>query len=485
MRFFRSLILFTLLWGLAGCGRSGGDPLPNIIIILADDLGYNDLSIYRQNQTQYHSHPSTSETPHIDRLASEGMRFTNFYCGAAVCSPSRAALLTGRNSTRLGIYNWIPPGQPMHLRDSEITIAELVKQAGYRTAHFGKWHLTSQGMGQPLPMDQGYDDAFYTFNNAEPSHLDPVNFFRDGISAGPLSGYSCQLVVDEAISWLEDNASDQDPFYINVWFNEPHEKVAAPPELASRHQYHKDYYGAIENMDLAVGRLLEYLKKVDLDRQTVVIFTSDNGSQVPGSNDPLRGEKAFNYEGGIRVPMIVRWPGHVKGGTVSSFPGSFTDIFPTIAAITGVPPPGKRTLDGVDLAPVLTGAAVQPSRKPPLFFFRYFHDPVCMLRQDDMVLLGYIHDPLPQMEDYDQQALANLKPEEGQPPWSMWNFQQIHMDFLKTAIPEHFELYNITVDPHQEHDLSGRDPEQVSQMKRLMLDLREEMIREGGDWYQE
>ena len=491
----RSPILAALIISItmAGCNRTPAPERPNIILILADDLGYNDLTCYREanpclsdlnpaDQTVA-DRPPTASTPHIDRLAEEGMRFTDFYCGAAVCSPSRSSLLTGRNCTRMGIYNWIPPNQPMHLRDSEITIGEMLREAGYKTAHFGKWHLTAEGMGQPLPGDQGYGYSFFTYNNANPSHRNPVNFFRDTVPVGELEGYSCQLVVDEALKWLRSEENSDQPFYINVWFNEPHDKVAAPEELTGRHRYNEEYYGCIENMDLAVGRLLEYLERQNLVQNTVVIFTSDNGSQVVASNDPLRGEKAFNFEGGVRIPFLIRWPGRVPAEEVSKVPGSFTDILPSIASVTGAVMPGDRILDGEDLSEVFTAANQSFERSTPIFFFRYFHDPVCMLRDGDWVLLGYQDGPLPYERDYNQPALARLKPDRDKPTWSMWGFQQKHMSFLKGAIPVNFELYDIRNDISQRTDLSLEFPEVVGRMKTEMLELRGEMIEEGGDWY--
>lgn len=486
----RNIVAILMLAGgiVFGCSRSGEERPPNLILILADDLGYNDLGCYRYENEQLSETPPTARTPSLDRLAEQGMRFIDFYCGAAVCSPSRSALLTGRNCTRAGIYNWIPSRQPMHLRDGEVTIAELLKEKGYRTAHFGKWHLTAEGMGQPLPVDQGYETAFFTYNNAEPSHHNPVNFFRDTVAVGPLEGYSCQLVAGEAIAWLKDHTSNGESFYINVWFNEPHEKVAAPPELAARHSYHHEYYGCIENMDLAVGRLLASLEELGLTENTLVIFTSDNGSQMVASNDPLRGEKAFNYEGGIRVPFIARWPGKIPAGTVSAVPGYFADVLPTVAgltgtALTGTAIPAGRRLDGEDLSGVLLGKEEEFSRSEPIFFFRYFHDPVCMLRDGDWVLLGFQDAPFPWQADYDQKELANLKPGPGEPDWSMWGFQQSHMEYLVDAVPRQFELYHIRQDISQREDLGDRYPELVERLRRKMLELREEMIGEGGNWY--
>ncbi len=475
-----AIVLFS---GLSGCQPDAEPAGPNVVLILADDLGYNDLTCYRESHEGELAKRPTATTPNIDCLADQGMRFTDFYCGAAVCSPSRAALLTGRNCTRTGIYNWIPPQQPMHLRESEVTLGEMLGAAGYRTAHFGKWHLTAEGTGQPLPGDQGYGTTFFTYNNAQPSHQNPVNFLRGGREAGPLQGYSCQLVMDEALKWLQEGAGEESPFYINIWFNEPHEKVAAPDSLKARHSYNQAYYGCIENMDHAVGRLLRYMEEQGLEEETLVIFTSDNGSQVVGSNKPLRGEKAFNLEGGIRVPFLVRWPGAIPAGVVSNATGSFTDVLPTLGSMTGIPVPSGRILDGEDLSPILTGKADSYERETPVFFFRYFHDPVCMLREGKWVLLGYQEQPLEYQENYDQRELANLKPDPDTPRWSMWNFQPRHMEYLKGAIPVNFQLFDMESDIGQMEDLSERHPEILIRMKKKMFRLREEMIGEGGDWY--
>lgn len=390
MRFILKACTFICVIMIGGGVQAQTNEKPNIIVILADDLGYNDVSVYRKMHIEQAEKAPTSQTPNIDLLAEQGMMFTDFYAGAAVCSPSRAALMTGRNASRVGVYNWIPENSPMHLRSEEVTMAEVLKENGYATGHFGKWHLTSQGTRQPLPNDQGFDYSFYAYNNAIPSHRNPENYFRNGEAAGKLEGYACHLVVDEAIDWLErKHESSSKPFYLNVWFNEPHLKVAAPKELTKRHTYNQAYYGAIENMDLAVGRLLSYLKDKGMEEETMVIFTSDNGSRWDHSNDPLRGEKCFNFEGGIRVPFMIKWPGHIPSGQVSEVAGSFTDILPSVAEIAGTSLPADRTIDGVSLASVFKGTSAVPERDKPIFFYRYFHDPVCMLREGDWCLLGY------------------------------------------------------------------------------------------------
>ena len=188
---------------------------PNIVILLADDLGSKDLGCYG----------GPVKTPVLDGLAARGVRFTDFHAGAAVCSPSRATLLTGRQNLRTGIYGVLQDHwHNMHLLEREVTIAEVLQQAGYGTAHFGKWHIgmTSGKRKKPTLQEHGFDYWFGLSNGASPSHKDPVNFIRNGKRVGPMKGYSCQIVVSDAIHWLETKANPDQPFFMNIWFNEPH-----------------------------------------------------------------------------------------------------------------------------------------------------------------------------------------------------------------------------------------------------------------------
>jgi arylsulfatase A len=476
--------VFSLL--AIGCQQTNQkETRPNIIFILADDLGYDDLSFYREKFGEESEFEPTSQTPNIDLLAKEGKYFSDFYCGAAVCSPSRAVLLTGRNNARLGIYNWIPPKVPMHLEESEITTAEILKEANYNTGHFGKWHLTSNDMPQPEPLDQGFDYAFWTHNNAIPSHKNPVNFIRNREELGELKGYSCDLVVDETMNWLNKHKDDKEPFFANVWFHEAHQVEAAPDSLKQRHQRNKAYYGCIENMDYAVGRLMKYLKDNKLDENTLILFSSDNGSEKLGSNIPFRGEKCFQYEGGIRVPFIAVWPNKIEPNSSSDFTGFFGDVLPSIAQIAQVSKPEDRKIDGIDITDVLLGKKETIEREQPLFFYRYFHDPICMLREGDMVLLGYQNPPEPRKEDYDHVEEALFKPQKGEGKWSAWSFDKSHMDALMLQEPKYFELYNITQDKGQRYNIDSKHPQQLERMKETMLKLKDEMVSEGGDWFKE
>jgi arylsulfatase A len=226
-------------------------------------------------------------------------------------------------------------------------------------------------------------------------------------------------------------------------------------------------------MDHSIGRLMNYLELNGLEENTIVIFTSDNGSQWDHSNDPLRGEKHFNYEGGIRVPFIIRWDEKIQKGNVNNFPGSFTDIFPSIAALVKTHLPSDRKYDGIDISPVFLGEITEMGRKEPIFFYRYFHDPICMLREGDWCLLGY-DELIPKAESLDEGQLGKLKP---------WHFMPNHMEYLKPLKPNQFELYNLKEDKEQDIDLSEKYPEIVSKMKIKMMELRAEMIAEGGDWY--
>ncbi|MAT14199.1 MAG: arylsulfatase, partial [Planctomyces sp.] len=315
---------------------------PNVLIILCDDLGYNDLGCF--------GHPAI-KSPALDKLASEGMRFTDCYAAAPVCSPSRVGMMSGRTPHRLGVFDWIPEGSPMHMKADETTFANLLKRNGYQTAHIGKWHCNGQfnRPSQPQPNDHGFDYWFSTQNNALPTHHEPVNFVRNGEEVDKLEGYSSDIIVDDAIRWLNERNEEQ-PFCLVVWFHSPHEVIATAPEYVEQYKEYEplkraEYYGNVAQMDAATGRLLKEIDEQQLRDETFVFFTSDNGpetlnrygersSRSYGSSDPLRGMKLHVYEGGIRVPGIIRWPGHVDAGTLSHEPISGVDVLPTVCAVT-------------------------------------------------------------------------------------------------------------------------------------------------------
>ena len=373
--------LLCLLMGFALPGvlsaKESKKDRPNFVVILCDDLGYGDLACY--------GHPHI-KTPHLDKLATQGMRLTSCYAAAPVCSPSRAGMLTGRTPNRSGVYNWIPGNHVMHLRKDEVTVAAMLKNSGYDTAHVGKWHCNGKfnSPAQPQPGDHGFNHWFATQNNAAPSHENPRNFVRNGKPVGPMEGYACQLVADEGVDWLRNGRDKQKPFFLFTCFHEPHEPVASPDKMTAgysevaRNKLEAEYFANVENMDAAVGKLMAALDELKLADNTLVFFTSDNGPETLrryggaarsfGSPGPLRGMKLWLYEGGIRVPFLARWPARLPAGETFDAPVHHFDMYATAAAAAGADLPTDRVMDGVDLTAYVTGIDTTQAPHEYLFF---------------------------------------------------------------------------------------------------------------------
>ncbi len=439
------LALATLLaWGE---NLVADEARPNVIIFLADDLGYGDLGCYGH---------AVIKTPHLDRFAREGMRFTQCYAACPVCSPSRAAILTGRTPYRNGVFTWIPANSFLHLRSSEITLPKLLREAGYCTCHVGKWHLNGnlRAPKQPQPSDHGYDWWFATQNNAEPSHQNPVNFVRNGQPVGKLEGYSALLVVQEAIQWLRKHRDPRKPFFLTVWTHEPHlpiesapEFLALYPDLVRSDPDRAQHHANVSQLDHAFGTLMLTLDELGLRNNTLVVFTSDNGPEgagtkgrTRGSTGGLRGRKRSLYEGGIRVPGIIRWPNHIAPNTVCDTPIIGSDLFPTVLAAAGVTAPKDRTLDGVNLLPLLAGKPL--TRSLPMYW-RYHAAPGPFKVA---------------MRDGDWKILADL------------NFTQ-------------FELYHLGNDPKETQNLADKHPDKLDELRTRLRQLHEEIEKEGPDWW--
>lgn len=442
---------------------------PNIVLVLADDLGYGDLGCY--------GHPRL-QTPHLDAFAREGLRLTDCYAAAPNCSPSRTGLMTGRTPYRVGIHNWIPMFSPMHVRAEEITIATLLRDAGYATCHVGKWHLNGRFNlpEQPQPSDHGFDHWFSTQNNALPTHHNPFNFVRNGRAVGELTGYSAQLVVDEAIDWLRHRAETDQPFFLFVCFHEPHEPIATAPRFSQRYEAPADstlpeHHGNITQMDHAFGRLMRHLDAQDLRDSTLVVFTSDNGPAITnwhphGSTGGLREKKGHVYEGGIRVPGIIRWPGVVAAGRESDVPVSGVDWLPTLCDIVGLTPPDDRTLDGTSILPLLED---QPfARQKPLYWhFNYARSA-----------------PKVAMRDGRWKILATLTGPELQPGGDLTDDE---MTAIKTAELDHFQLYDLRSDPQETRDLATVETRRLQTMaerlRAVYRDVRDESpVWPAWDW---
>ena len=365
--------LLALLPGSLGAAEPQGRP-PNIIVLLNDDQGSGDLGVA--------GHPFI-KTPHLDRLAQEGCRFTDFYATAPVCSPSRAGFITGRIQSRFGLHHLINGGEKadlplfQYIPPTEPMLPRLLHQAGYATAHFGKWHCSfSERPGSPSMRDYGFDTAKILNAGRMGSYF---NSKWDGDEGRTQSTdrWTADAYVDDAIAFIE--RSGDRPFFVNLWSFAPHQEVEASSEFRALYadlpENEQHYFGAISQMDAAYGRLLEFLKQKGLMDNTIIFFSSDNGPEphlIPwsdrarGSTGGLRGAKHALYEGGIRVPAIVYWPGVAVPGSVCRQPVWMPDVTATFCAAAGVSAPDDRPFDGVDLRPALRGKTL--SRPDPLFW---------------------------------------------------------------------------------------------------------------------
>ena len=437
---------------------------PNILFMMSDDLGYGDIACY--------GHPVV-KTPHIDRLASQGLRLTSYYAASPICSPSRAGLMTGRTPHRVGVHNWIGDGSPVHLPRGEITVAALLRDAGYDTCHVGKWHLNGRfnEPDQPQPNDHGFNHWFSTQNNAIPSHQNPRNFVRNGEPVGELQGFSSHIVAEEAARWLKETHQREKPFFLYVCFHEPHEVIVSAQEYLDQYpdvddNRRSERLANITQMDAAVGKILAALDESGHRDNTLVVFTSDNGPATPpthpfGSAGPLRGVKGNVYEGGIRVPAIIRWPGHSTAGKESDEPISAVDWLPTLCEIAGAQPPTDRTLDGASMLPLFDGEPIQ--RKRPLYWqFSFGATPKKVA-----------------IRDGDWKLLAGITP---MPPRTGASILPGQMDEMKKAELTDFELYNLRNDIGETQEQSHAEPERLADLKAKMREIYLEVREESPVW---
>lgn len=364
--------------GAAGNDRapSSRADRPNIVVLLADDLGYGDLSSY--------GHP-TIRTPHLDRMAEEGVRLTSFYAAAPSCTPSRAALLTGRYPVRSGLPHVLGPDARTGLPASEVTLAEALKARGYRTAAVGKWHLGHRP--EFLPTAHGFDTYFgvpYSNDMTRPwvPSDEPVPLLRGAVVVErPVEQATLtRRYTEEAVRFMRGAGGE--PFFVYLAYTMPHLPIHASERFRGRSR--AGLYGdVIEEIDWSVGQILEALPALGVDRDTIVVFTSDNGPWLDlparmlqggvrpwhaGSPGPLRGAKATTYEGGLRVPGIARWPARIPAGQVSAELATVMDLYTTLVRAAGGEPPRDRPVDGQDILPLLAGRAPSPTKV--FYYFR-------------------------------------------------------------------------------------------------------------------
>ena len=331
------------------------------MLILADDLGYGDLGCFGATDIR---------TPHIDRLAREGTRLTDFYAAGAVCTPTRASLMTGRYPQRVGLEWAISPGQKEPgLPTSETSIARMLKDQGYATAMFGKWHLGYRPEFGPVA--HGFDE-FFGLLSADIDHYSHREItgepdLYEGTKPVKREGYSTDLITQRAVAFID--RPSREPFFLYVAYNAVHwpfQPPDRPDDVRDRRSWYLgnrgDYARMVERLDHGVGEILAALEQRGVLDQTVVIFANDNGGERLSRNTPLFHHKGTLWEGGIRVPCVIRWPGHIPAGVSSAQPSISMDLSATILAATGTEVPAGRESDGVNLVPILDGKAPAASR---------------------------------------------------------------------------------------------------------------------------
>lgn len=418
-------LLILLLASLVTGGlRAAQPPPPNIVWIWADNLAYGDLGVYRSDHVK---------TPVIDRLAAEGARFTQYYVAHTVCSPSRAALLTGRQPFRVGIVDVLRPDGPSGLPADEITLAEALRGQGYATQAIGKWHLGDRR--KFLPTQNGFDHYF-----GLPYSMDmlPTVLYRDNEIVDRLDGDKVQDVTirmtDEAIRFIESNR--ERPFFLYFSHTIPHPPLNLPKSV--RTPGRPIYDDAIEHMDEQIGRVIDALDRLGLRENTLVIFTSDNGPMNRGGDTGgLRGRIRDSYEGGVRVPFIARWPGSIPPGQVIDTPAIAYDMFPTLLMLAGGQLPSDRVYDGQDIWPVLSGKGDFHRQKP---FIWVYLDNVTAIRD------------------------------------GRWKLHVAHRD--QTLDPP--ELYDIEQDPAETRNLQEEHPEVVARLRAALDEMQKQVPKVWG-----
>ena len=457
LKFFWILLSTSMIVSFLSCrnaDRESNKPTtkesPNFLLFFIDDLGRQDLGCYGNDFI---------ETPNIDRLAEQGMRWTNAYSSCPVSSPTRVALLTGKNPAKVNFTGHIPavidhrypehgriipPRNLMHIPKEEVILPEAIKPAGYRSISIGKWHLGHKGY---WPTDMGFDEnvAGWT-HGSPPSHFypyeasdQPWNPSIPTLKGGKEGKYLTDRLTDEAISFIKEN-KDQ-PFLVYLTHYAVHTPLQAPEVLVEKYKQKKAetgnkridpvYAAMVESVDKNVGRVLETLKNLELEKETIVIFASDNGA-VEGIADlrPYRAGKGYLYEGGIRVPYLMKWPGHIEPGSVSEVPTKTEDIYATIVDIVGKKAQPGNPLDGRSLVNDFTESLDKPSEVEMHWYFPH-----------------YIRN---------QPGAAIISGE---------------FKFIEFYDPEKMELYNLAEDPGETNDLSD-SPEYRWKVKELQGKLR-------------
>lgn len=455
-RHFRFIIALFLCMG-AGVIQAK-ERLPNVILIFADDLGYGDVGAF------YDDCPF--ETPRLDQMASEGAMLTRFYVPTPFCAPSRGTILTGRYPFRHTVVRNPAPDAGQNnigLPSSEITIAEILKEQGYSTAMFGKWHLGHRE--QWLPRTQGFDEYQGILYSND---MFPVQMVRnEEVIEYPVpQGKLSQLYTDLTLDFVE--RKQEDPFFVYLPMAMPHKPLAVSDDFYTPDTPKNLYADVIAELDYSVGRILDRLEELKLDENTLVIFTSDNGPFFGGSSGGLRGMKGRIWEGGYRVPMIVRMPGTIPKGVVNPHPAATIDILPTICQLTGSPIPGDRVIDGTDLMPMLVDGQI---KSPHEAIFGMNGAKLAVIQSDEWKLhvmnpgsVNMVNGPLEiarkRMNRRAPDGVTIIAP-----------FEQADITEypgISTGVePSAMMLFDVRNDPGEQVDLADKNPRVVKRLKGL------------------
>ncbi|SKA97263.1 Arylsulfatase A [Prosthecobacter debontii] len=449
---------------------------PNIILVMADDQGWGDMA--------YNGHPHL-KTPNFDAMAREGIRFDNFHAAAPVCSPTRGSVMTGRTPNRYGCFSW---GYP--LRPQEITVAEVLKEAGYTTGHYGKWHLGGVQKASPVsPGASGFDHWISAPNFFD---LDPI--LSDEGVAKQFQGDSSDVTAELAIQFIRQQTNQKQRFLAVVWFgspHSPHQALEADRALyADQPKKVRDFYGEITAMDRAFGRLRQELRDLDIEENTVLWYCSDNGALPKiGSAGERRGNKGSVYEGGLLVPALLEWPALFKEPRVITGPCVTSDILPTIMAMTQVKPEKSLKLDGINLLPLLEGA--EKERSQPIGFWNAQKGGIKTPSEEWMKDLLDAQTKGEEPQD-PERLFANAGviddpvPVDHFPGHSAWldGSWKLHRIEDKEGRVE-WELYDLSADPTESRVLFAEQPERVPQMQAALEEWLESVARSlNGEDYQ-
>ncbi len=428
---------------------------PNFILIFADDLGYGDIRGFGSKE-------SAAETPGLERMAAEGAKLTSFYVPTPYCAPSRATILTGRYPFRNGVvYNPAPDAgiNEVALPHSEITIAEALKGAGYVTMCIGKWHLGHTP--EFLPRRQGFDEYYGILYSND---MRPVQLVENEkvIEYPVIQATLTKRYTDRALAFIERSTGAERPFFLYLAHTMPHKPLAASEDFYTPDTPDDLYADVIRELDFSIGRVFEKLKQLGIDDDTFVIFTSDNGPWYGGSTGGLRGMKSKTWEGGLRVPMIARWPGRIPAGVVNDSPAGTIDVLPTVLKALGVDAPADRVIDGKDIWPLLTS---RDAESPHEAIFGMQGANLVTLRSGQWRLHVRPPGPEPQRDE------NWVDPRGPDGVTIMAPYEQARPSAYPGVIggdgPRSMMLFDIEADPAEQRDVSKQNPDVVKRLKAI------------------